>query len=73
MKGKNRQPRIFYLAKLLFRFDSKIKSFTDKKQLREFSATRPVDKGTSLGGKQKTATRNKKIMIGKFTGKVNIP
>ena len=69
MKGKSRQPRILYPAKLLFRFDSKIKSLTDKQQLREFRASRPVDKGNSPGGKEKTATRNKKIMTGKFTGK----
>ena len=69
MKGKSQQPRILYPAKLLFRFDSKIKSLTDKQQLREFRATRPVDKGNSPGGKEKTATRNKKIMTGKFTGK----
>ena len=69
MKGKSRQPGILYPAKLSFRFDSKIKSLTDKQQLREFRATRPVDKGTSLRGKDKTATRNKKIMTGKFTGK----
>ena len=29
MKGKNLQPRILYPARLLFRFDGEIKSFTD--------------------------------------------
>ena len=42
MKGKNLQPRILYPARLLFRFDGKIKSFTDKQKLREFSTTKPT-------------------------------
>ena len=42
MKGKNLQPRILYIARLSFRFDGKLKSFTDKQKLREFSTTRPV-------------------------------
>ena len=40
-KGKNLQSRIFYAAKIPFRFDRETKSFTDKKNLREFSITRP--------------------------------
>ena len=40
MKGKNLQTRILYTARLLFRFDRGIKSFTDKQKLREFSTTR---------------------------------
>ena len=42
MKGKNLQPRLLYLAKISFRFDGKIKSFTDKQKLREFSTTKPA-------------------------------
>ena len=42
MKGKNLQPRILYPARLLFRFDGEIKSFTDKKKLKEFSTTKPA-------------------------------
>ena len=42
MKGKNLQPRILYTARLSFRFDREIKSFTDKQMLREFSTTRPA-------------------------------
>ena len=30
MKGKNLQPRLLYLARISFRFDGEIKSFTDK-------------------------------------------
>ena len=37
MKGKNLQPRLLYLARISFRFDGEIKSFTDKLKLREFS------------------------------------
>ena len=34
MKGKNLQPRLLYLARLSFKFDGEIKSFTDKQKLR---------------------------------------
>ena len=30
MKGKNLQPRLLYPARISFRFDGKIKTFTDK-------------------------------------------
>ena len=42
MKGKNLQPRILYPARLSFRFDREIKSFTDKQKLREFSTNKPA-------------------------------
>ena len=42
MKEKNLQPRLLYPAKILFRFDREIKSFTDKQKLREFSNTKPA-------------------------------
>ena len=35
MKEKNLQPRILYLAKILFIYEGEIKSFTDKQKLRE--------------------------------------
>ena len=41
MKGKNLQPRLLYQARISFRFDREIKSFTDKQNLREFSTTKP--------------------------------
>ena len=41
MKGKNLQPRIFYPARLSFRFEGEIKTFTAKQKLREFSNTKP--------------------------------
>ena len=39
MKGKNLQPRLLYTARISFRFDGEIKSFTDRQKLREFSTT----------------------------------
>ena len=42
MKGKNIQPRLLYGAKISFRFDGEIKTFTDKQKLREFSTTKPA-------------------------------
>ena len=41
MKGKNLQP-LLYLARISFRCDGEIKSFTDKQKLREFSTTKPA-------------------------------
>ena len=40
LKGKNLQPRLLYLAKISFRIDGEIKSFSDKQKLREFSTTK---------------------------------
>ena len=40
MKGKNLQPRLLYPARLSLRFEGEIKSFTDKKKLRDFSTTK---------------------------------
>ena len=42
MKGKNLQPRLFYLVRISFRFDREIKSFTDKQKLRQFSTIKPA-------------------------------
>ena len=42
VKGKNLQPRLLYPARILFRIDGEIKSFTDKQKLREFSTTKPA-------------------------------
>ena len=42
MKGQNLQPRLLYLARLSFRFEGEIKSFTDKQKLREFSNAKPA-------------------------------
>ena len=42
MKGKNLQPRLLYPARISFRFDGEIRTFTDKQKLREFNTTKPA-------------------------------
>uniref|UniRef100_A0A8D1CWT3 L1 transposable element RRM domain-containing protein n=2 Tax=Sus scrofa TaxID=9823 RepID=A0A8D1CWT3_PIG len=42
MKGKSLQPRFLYPARLSFRFEGEIKSFTEKQKLSEFSNTKPA-------------------------------
>ena len=42
MKGKNLQPRLLYPARISFRVNGEIKTFTDKQKLREFSTTKPA-------------------------------
>ena len=42
MKSKDLQPRLLYPAKLSFRIEGQIKSFPDKKKLKEFITTKPV-------------------------------
>ena len=42
LKGKNLQPRLLYKARIPFKMDGEIKSFSDKQKLREFSTTKPV-------------------------------
>ena len=42
MKEKKLQPRLLYPARISFRFDGEIKTFTDKQNLREFSTTKPA-------------------------------
>ena len=41
MKGKNLQPVLLYLARISFRFDRKIKRFTDKQKSKEYNTTKP--------------------------------
>ena len=41
-KGKNLQPRMLYPARLSFRFEGEIKSFTDKQTIKEFGSTKPA-------------------------------
>ena len=42
LKGKILQPRLLYPARISFKIDGEIKSFSDKQKLREFSATKPA-------------------------------
>jgi len=63
MKGKNLQPRILYPARLSFRFEGEIKTFSYKQKLREFSKTKPalqqILKELLQEGKKRSATGNK--------------
>ena len=42
MKSRDLQPRLLYPAKLSFRIKGQIKSFPDKKKLKEFIITKPL-------------------------------
>ena len=42
LKGENLQLRTLYPARISFRIDGEIKSFSDKQKLREFSTTKPA-------------------------------
>ena len=42
VKRRNLEPRILYPARLSFRFEGEIKSFTDKQKLKEFSSSKPA-------------------------------
>ena len=42
MKENNLQPRLLYPARITFKYEGEIKSFTDKQKLREFSTTKPA-------------------------------
>ena len=41
MEEKNLQPRLLYPARISFRFEGEIKSFSDKQKIREFNTTKP--------------------------------
>ena len=42
MKEKNLQPRLLYPARISFKYEGEIKSFTDQQKLREFSTAKPA-------------------------------
>ena len=42
MKENNLQPRLLYPARILFKYEGEIKSFSDKQKLREFSTIKPA-------------------------------
>ena len=42
MKEKNLQPRLLYPARISFKYEEEIKSFTNNHQLREFSTPKPA-------------------------------
>ena len=42
IKEENLQPRLLYPARISFKYEGEIKSFTDKQKLREFNTTKPA-------------------------------
>ena len=42
MREQKLQPRLLYPARISFKYEGEIKSFTDKQKLREFSTTKPA-------------------------------
>ena len=42
MNENNLEPRLLYPARMSFRYEGELKSFTDKQKLREFSTTKPA-------------------------------
>ena len=42
VKENKLQPRLLYPARISFKYEGEIKSFTDKQELREFSTTKPA-------------------------------
>ena len=40
LKGDNLQPRLLYPARISFKIDGEIKTFSEKQKLREFSTTK---------------------------------
>ena len=42
MKENNLQPRLLHTARISFKYEGEIKSFTGKQKLREFSTTKPA-------------------------------
>ena len=61
MKEKNLQTRLVYPARISFRFEREIKSFTDKQKLRQFNNTKPAlgQILKELLQTEKAATKNK--------------
>ena len=64
LKGKNLQPRLLYPARISFKIEGEIKSFSDKQKLREFSTTKPalqqMLKGLTQSRNTREAKRSKK-------------
>ena len=42
LKENNLQPKLLYPARISFKYEGEIKSFTDKQKLRELSTTKPA-------------------------------
>ena len=77
LKKKNIQPILLYSARISFKTDGEIKSFSDKQKLREFSTTKPAlqqmlkelkqSKNTrEEKGSTKSTPNNQKLAIGTY-------
>ena len=42
LQGKNQQPKLLHPARISFKIDGEIKTFSDKQKVREFSTTKPA-------------------------------
>ena len=60
LKGKNLQPRLLYPARISFKIDGEINSFSDKQKLREFSTTKSALQQMVKGLIQSRNTREEK-------------
>ena len=62
MKSRDLRPRLLHPAKLSFRIEGQIKSFPDKKKLKEFIITKPLlyEMLKGLFKKKKTKNMNNK-------------
>ena len=60
LKGENLQPRLPYLARISFKIDGEIKSFSDKQKLRKLSTTKPALQQMLKGLIQSRNTREEK-------------
>ena len=60
IKSKGLQPRLLYPAKLSFRIKGQIKSFPDKKKIKEFIITKPLLYEMLKELKKKIKTMNNK-------------
>ena len=49
LKGKNLQPRLLYPARISFKTDGEIKTFSEKQKLRDFSTTKSALQHISKG------------------------
>ena len=61
LKGKNLQPRLLYPPRISFKTDGKIKSFSDRQKIREYSTTKPVLQQTLKGIYSQETQEKKKI------------
>ena len=67
LKEKDLQTRLLYPARISFKIDGEIKSFSDKQKLREFSTTKPALQQRLKGIKQSRNIREEKKSTMKIT------